>query len=550
MDRFLSIDWNPPLEDLIDNTFISEKRLEKESVMHRIITGNFIDPFKNIENDYKKIRTDLMEDIEIDLNEQDKNDNVVTIESNKEIETNETKKNMFYVPGIIKPIFKFPKKSNLSKEEQAMCLRVLLRFSESDKPKLTLGQLPEVKLPTLTSPLSEDANCQRLAESNNVDLVISSSGLNCLVNNIGPTYSNSWVLPLVIRRHNDKNVIYIDKPGPPPANTVSKKNTWVYKYILKYSFIDAKHPSLNRINESTEKFLKQRDVEIDPSISEGVKSSSQPSVNDIPQSNISNFTINTTGVQNSSKMTTESNVSYKLFTIGPQNSEKNELMKNVIKKYKMLVRSKTDGVEILPNNVQKLLLLAPKLEHQPDLGAEAVTLEESLRQWISLIFRPLTFLARVRISVGTSEVLQIEQRTAVSINNEIKRLYNVKAENSLTVLHNVIQCVANLSPGRYIMRHTVRHGPFAVVYKEVESPGKNIFDLHTVYSDEFLTLPNPPWIPLDKIVPTPMLKIFERMPAMFYPLNEKPFLKNKKFKKTKKSNAGTVRRSLRNKKKK
>lgn len=77
----------------------------------------------------------------------------------------------------------------------------------------------------------------------------------------------------------------------------------------------------------------------------------------------------------------------------------------------------------------------------------------------------------VRISAETSEILQVEHRTAMSISNEIKRLYNVKVEDSLTILHNVVQSLINLSPGRYIMRHTVRNGSFAVIYKEVESPG-------------------------------------------------------------------------------
>lgn len=36
----------------------------------------------------------------------------------------------------------------------------------------------------------------------------------------------------------------------------------------------------------------------------------------------------------------------------------------------------------------------PKLEHQLSFGAEAVTLEEGLQQWMSLVFRPDTLLAR------------------------------------------------------------------------------------------------------------------------------------------------------------
>ncbi|CAK9821491.1 Little elongation complex subunit 2 [Anthophora retusa] len=704
MDRFLNINWNPVLEDMIDSTFINGGRLERESVMHRIMTGNFTDPYQNIEEDYKDIKMDLMRDNECDITEEDKNendedDNDDISKVNKECQSRNVRKAKCYVPGIVKSIFKFPKISKLSKEQQAMCLRVLLRFSESDKPKLTqtekeelksymdlqqtisqeqeaflefakskwhersfnitcedyinlcwqsklqyihklpryyaevtnvpfiadkniemkfisvclqMGELSKIVLPTLTRPymlhvnseqlqkrfppkrnipnespiscklpVSEDSNCQKLAESNNVDLVISSSGLNCLVNNIGPSYSNSWILPLVIKRHNDKNVIYIDKPAPPTEGSILEKNSWVYKYIIKYFLIGTKHlastsiegnqdnifddvnsEELLKLEEEHENTLTQTRsgsnmVEKRRDINETSKQEDFKNMLNYEQYshitsdyNVFNPTASGQGIVNKNSEMAENNVSYKLFTIGPQFSEQNELMKNVIKEYRLLIRTKTDGFEILPNNVQRLLLLAPKLEYQVDLGAEVVTLEESLKQWISLICRPHTFLARVRISAKTSEILQIEQRTAISINNEIKRLYNMKVEDSLTILHNVVQSLKNLSPGRYIMKHTVKNGAFATIYKEVESPGKNSFDMYAIYGERFHNLLNPSWIPLDKTIPTPMLKCFERMPAMFHPSNNKTFSKNKKCLITKKSNMGTVRRSLRNKKKK
>ncbi|XP_053987491.1 uncharacterized protein LOC128880932 isoform X1 [Hylaeus volcanicus] len=667
MDRFLNIDWNPPLEDMIDNTFINIERFEQESVMHKILNGNFNDPFNDIIDEYKEIKTDLMSDIEPESDEQGLDDSIEAIDMEKKnrLKQSNNIKRSRYVPCIVKSKFQFPRPSNLNKEQQALCLRVLLRFSESDKPKLTQpdreelqtymslqsiisreqdeflefakskwherllkitcedyinlhwrsklqyirnipryyaevtnvpfvadknidvkfisdclqrGHLPNIVLPTFHSsymlcisseqlqerfppktyvskespicsklPVSEDTNCQELAENNNVDLVISSSGLNCLVNNIGPSSSNSWILPIVIKRHNDKNVIYIDKPAPPSANTVPHKNNWVYKYILKYFLINVEHP----ISENTEAYYDNIFGEVNSEVILRLEDEYENTSCGINTKTHLNVVGETKSIESNLKqqVNTKENVSYKLFSIGPQSSEQNELMKNVIKEYKMLVRTKTDGFVTLENNVQKLLLLAPKLEHQVDLGAEAVTLEESLKQWISLVFRPFTFLARVRINAETSEILQVEHRTAMSISNEIKRLYNIKVEDSLTILHNVVQSLANLSPGRYVMRHTVRNGSFATVYKEVESPGKNIFDIHTVYDEQYHTLHNSPWIPLDKIVPTPMVKHFERMPAMFHPKLSKPFLKNRKPTKIKESNTGTVRRSLRNKKK-
>jgi len=48
----------------------------------------------------------------------------------------------------------------------------------------------------------------------------------------------------------------------------------------------------------------------------------------------------------------------------------------------------------ISNGKSESLILAPKMEHQLELGAEAVTLEEGLYQWASLKFRPGTSLAR------------------------------------------------------------------------------------------------------------------------------------------------------------
>lgn len=73
--------------------------------------------------------------------------------------------------------------------------------------------------------------------NNKVDVVISSSGLKCLLNNIDPQYSNLWTIPVVVKSHNDRNVVYIDKRLPPLTATIPQKNTWVYKYILRYHFV-------------------------------------------------------------------------------------------------------------------------------------------------------------------------------------------------------------------------------------------------------------------------------------------------------------------------
>lgn len=87
-------------------------------------------------------------------------------------------------------------------------------------------------------PVSDDMYCENLAMETKADFVISSSGLKCLLN-IDSCYLNSWIIPVVIKSHNGKNVVYIDKRIPPSIATIPQKNTWVYKYILRHHFVDA-----------------------------------------------------------------------------------------------------------------------------------------------------------------------------------------------------------------------------------------------------------------------------------------------------------------------
>ncbi|KAG7205175.1 hypothetical protein KM043_018266 [Ampulex compressa] len=680
MDRFLNIDWNPPLEDILDDVFINEERLERESVMHRIITNNFVDPFKDINEDYKGVNIEFIKSQNTRKKKNKKcKDATVDVTGITPVEHKALERKP-YVPGILKPSFKFPRTSKLDKSQQNICLRVLIRFSESDKPEigemerkelkcymdmqqviaqeqdeflelakskwsseslkiacenyintkwkskmkyvnelpryytevgsiplavndaislkfistcLQLGNVAKIKIPTFTRPyilyrnstrlqnkypptrhtcshssvhsklpVNEDPNCQKLVEEHDVDLVISSSGLNCLVNNIGPTYLKSWILPVVVKVHHGKNVAYIDKSAPPTANTVPEKNTWVYKYIVRNFMVDnGQRDPRSRVSETdanaddndlfddvnSDDVLKLEDEYQSGSFAMVKKETVQEqkqnadihcknettgisSKNIFIEGNLQNVgrKVQYTSIENDqanvskykeskSKTCAPDNVSYNLFYIGPQCIEQEELMRNNSKVFKILVRTKTDGVEELESGAFRMSLLAPKLEHQVALGAEAVTLDEALKQWISLTFRPDTFLIRVRISADTSEILQLERRTTVSLSNEIKRLYNINAESSLTVLHNIIQTLTAQPPGRYVIRHTVRNGAFATLNTEADGPGKNVFDLHTMCENEYHTLPNAPWPLLDKTVVTPMQKCFGRMPAMFYP---------------------------------
>ncbi|XP_032680871.1 uncharacterized protein LOC116848663 [Odontomachus brunneus] len=640
MDKFKLINWNVPLENLIDDVFISDERIQRDSATYQIINGIFKDPFDNIEEDYTEVNTQLLkcfnENVsDLDKDEDEENFTIKEQEEQHEQNTKNLQKHQkkqeivnnkkSYIPGIKKQPINFPRKSSLNCEQQATCTRALLRLLSNQiisisaeektelehymalqkvisaeqseflkfakkmwdedtswcikheiyielkwgKQMIELKKLPRYyvessnvpfssnknvtvkcvsylqqgvlskvvlpkfdepyilemdnttlfkkypvclssSLPPFKLPVSEDIYCTNFAEEAKVDLVISSSGLKCIVNNIGSDYSNSWTIPVIIKPHNGKNVIYIDKKLPPVAATASQKNTWVYKYILRHCLVPTEIKSPKKEVTSTEKDepLSEVDEEFNE-ISSFLMSDDEINLEKNPLS--------------STNMQEKKNVTYKLFTIGPTESQDQyKLLKDIPKEYQILVRTKTNFIEVLPNGQLQSLILVPKLEHQLSLGAEAATLEEGLQQWVSLVFSPNTLLARVRIAAESGEVIQIERHTAMSLSNEIKRLHNVKVEDSLSLLHNVIERLSCLMPGRYIMRHIAQHGPFAYVYKKVEECGKNTFDLHSIY-ETFKTIPVTPWPPIDTMLMTPTLKHFNKMPAMFNPCKIKTF---------------------------
>ncbi|XP_011139519.1 uncharacterized protein LOC105183237 isoform X2 [Harpegnathos saltator] len=615
MEKFKQIDWNISLENLIDDVFITDERLEKDSAIYKIMNDNFTDPFNNIADDYKEINIEELKSLTKNINDLEENKDEDEDEDNIKYEIKEeckekqnTKKHQksmkkekimsnkkCYVPGMRKLPSQFVRNSSLNATQHAMCSRVLLRLSNYEvtptlaeektelecymalqktisteqnkfltlakkiwddsapwpikynvyielrwgKKMFELKKLPryyvetsnvpfslnkdiivkfisclqkqgtfsEVVLPKLDKPyfleidskilfrkyppslsstlphfklpVSEDTYCTNLAESTKVDLVISSSGLKCLLNNIALDFPNSWAIPVVIKSHHEKNIVYIDKKLPPTGATSLQKNTWVYKYILRHCLVPTEVASVStEVISSDGKTFAEEDKIVE---------------------------------ENESMTEVHETLS------GPMESQNQcKLIKDSPKEYQILVRTKTDCVQALPNGQLQLLMLAPKLEHQLALGAEAATLEESLEQWTSLMFRPDTSLARVRIAAESGEIIQIERHTVMSLSAEIQRLYKIKVKDSLAILHNVIEKLSCLTPGRYLMRYTAQHGPFAYVYKETDECGKNNFDLHSVYESEvFNTISDTPWPPIDTILMTPTHKYLYRMPAMF-----------------------------------
>ncbi|XP_015187593.1 PREDICTED: uncharacterized protein LOC107072299 isoform X2 [Polistes dominula] len=655
METFLNINWGTSFTDIVDNEFINGKRLLKESVTHRLLNGDFKNPFSHMDEDYEAVKIDMTE-ISDDSSEENETPfsfefpmSALTAEEQYICLRTIMKFNRNELP-IITPEDKqdlctFNKKKNIIKKEQDLYLKIVEKIWKTNKwtkiycenffnakwkdkfnnvhalptyylkvtniPRildeeinvkfvstcLTKGKLPEIKLPSLTKPFKLDCNCKRLqkyfpilniscnpsmhfklpvsedpscislAQDNEVDLVISSSGLKYLANDdSGRTQLRRWLLPVTIKHSNGKNIIYVNKPTPPIQATVPEKNRYVFKYILRKTLFEYEPVSEKSNNtkiydddmfgnlhsddylqlEGDQSSLHSRSTNsltnssTNSSINSLTNSSTNSSSNTELMEDLENKSVNVdvselkeSDYLNASKLKEEmhniekeiqkvkydikaSYVSYNLFTIGPLSNQKK------IKEYKILVRTKEHGYETLEHNSEKLtrqkLLLVPKLEHQTAFGGEAITLNEGLKQWISLIFRPNTSIARVRISVSKAEIIQIQKCNAKTISNEVQRLYNKNVNVSLILLYNMIKSLSCASPGNYIITNSHEKTSFCI-YKETSTMmGEDLLDLSSLYKfSHCRTIPTFSWPKLDKLCITPLHKRLNRMPLMFIP---------------------------------
>ena len=56
------------------------------------------------------------------------------------------------------------------------------------------------------------------------DIVVSASALKVIFNNFMPELKEVWTIPILVRQHGSKTVIYVDKPLPPTSMTTDEKS--------------------------------------------------------------------------------------------------------------------------------------------------------------------------------------------------------------------------------------------------------------------------------------------------------------------------------------
>lgn len=145
---------NPALEDIIDDVFIRDERLERESAMYRIMRDDFTDPFEDIEQDYANVNMELIQKFlsedpltDTEQEEEQKIDDKKKNRKKKnvDIDCKQNQDKRPYLPGIRKLPFNFPKRSCLTKAQQIMCLRVLLKLSNNKQKELSKEEQLEME---------------------------------------------------------------------------------------------------------------------------------------------------------------------------------------------------------------------------------------------------------------------------------------------------------------------------------------------------------------------------------------------------------------------
>ncbi|KAJ8247518.1 hypothetical protein GJAV_G00247310 [Gymnothorax javanicus] len=178
-----------------------------------------------------------------------------------------------------------------------------------------------------------------------------------------------------------------------------------------------------------------------------------------------------------------------------------------------LAQKKTFGTvsEIVPAHI------LPKLEYQMCYGLECLTKSEACQLWAERRLHASTCSYVARIDVFTSKMLKAEEMSHKKIMSASCAFSPAK---SLNILHHLLQKVADLQEGRYLLCHKAGD-PLVTILKasEGKKAARATYDLHQAHSQLPQASPQAPvpWVPVD---PTHLLHFHtqhSRIPCTFPP---------------------------------
>ncbi|KAJ3642094.1 hypothetical protein Zmor_024910 [Zophobas morio] len=368
-------------------------------------------------------------------------------------------------------------------------------------------------------PVSQDKNINKLAQSHNFDVAISSSGLKRIIDYT--SVKDKWLIPVVIKEiqvdkggtTTTKKIVFVDKVLPDINPTVHDLNKHTYKRLLRLNFCQyeafsypVEEVPIEGVKEESIKTNKEEDEKME-----------ELPINEKQEKN----------------RVIHHNVNYRIWNI-KKCTIQNTLMKNQVKdkEINLLVRCKLDGCEATEQGVLYPVIVRPKIEQQVQYGVNIPSKSELARDWTCLFFRLYSVLYRARIYNPTTEIIAVEKCSIQKINVEAHTHYEYKPILGLGVLQKILSRLITLDCGTYLLQHLPKQESFISLLKQCDNEDK-AFDLHTYCAEPKVdTKRHPSWLPIDVNYILPVHEEKKTIPGLFHGFdNAEPnrVSKNKKY---------------------
>lgn len=251
-----------------------------------------------------------------------------------------------------------------------------------------------------------------------IQIVISSSSMQTLFDNIGPNFDQQWEIPITIKTiKSNQKIVLIDKPFPKHKLTIREKNT---KY-LRYAF---QHFTLETKNEKNRVFP----------ISGGA--------NDFVEK----------------KLHQEGhNLTYNTWTFG-------DLC--------LLVRCSIHGILFDQNNPKlfRYVGVKSKMEYQLDNNSfEVISPSESARWWIYSFLRPDAHLMLAHGNFNSNLQQQIVKVNYLTNQNILEPMWGFKPHISSKFVYLLFKKLIDLPEGQFLISHS-SNSPNIEIFSSVEPP--------------------------------------------------------------------------------
>ncbi|BET00812.1 NMDA receptor-regulated gene protein 2 C-terminus [Nesidiocoris tenuis] len=408
-------------------------------------------------------------------------------------------------------------------------------FNDLDDPERYLPRKPKIEedgledVDEVFKPVSKDKYAEALALENHAQLVATPSTISRILAQDTVSFVGSWCIPFCVREFekddHPQKIVFMDNKLAPRSLSAVEKNSLFAKFVIRNLFKKARleKDCINKMNSQ------KGDCP-------AVKSESEDD-DDFP--NLLNDLLS----RAEGKKITGRMVNYNLWECSP-NESLSVLSKHHKKPFKMLIRTSVKGNNLNRDKENKPCVVLPKLEYQPEYGAALCTFKEYVKEWIKVTLCPNSFLHRVRVDPLRGSTIMIEEKSANELANDCQRTHGRRPQSQLSVFQNLVEHLAALPVGRYLLKHDDKDGGFMFIYQEQEAGKRIHLNLDEIYQAVDTTstaTQGAPWVPLDTTLLTPSLKHYRRIPCSFPPTLQSrkkslPEPKKKEKKKKKKKN--------------